>query len=117
MRLGYDAKENRERANYCRFNEAEAHAPRIHYPGRHTPAACRRFNEAEAHAPRIRPGISSPAPNQFPASMRPRRMRLGYLHGLWLRDEASVGFNEAEAHAPRIRLSARLFFCATIKLQ
>ena len=53
MRLGYDAKENRERANYCRFNEAEAHAPRIHYPGRHTPAACRRFNEAEAHAPRI----------------------------------------------------------------
>ena len=78
MRLGYDAKENRERANYCRFNEAEAHAPRI-------PEKAKRGCWL--------PGI---------ASMRPRRMRLGYaLYPDHL--VADVGrFNEAEAHAPRI---------------
>ena len=37
------------------------------------------FNEAEAHAPRIHPNIPRFISTVSPASMRPRRMRLGYL--------------------------------------
>ena len=79
MRLGYDKPDLQAEARVMSFNEAEAHAPRIH--GKKTLP-------------------------QFPvnwASMRPRRMRLGYLIN-WT-DERQVsfpGFNEAEAHAPRI---------------
>ena len=38
-----------------------------------------RFNEAEAHAPRIPGGASGDAAYGDQASMRPRRMRLGYF--------------------------------------
>ena len=37
------------------------------------------------------------------ASMRPRRMRLGYRHQAPKRLYPHECFNEAEAHAPRIR--------------
>ena len=37
-----------------------------------------RFNEAEAHAPRIRGLHAVPEIFRTAASMRPRRMRLGY---------------------------------------
>ena len=40
------------------------------------------------------------------ASMRPRRMRLGYLTRMRLSDAGDHGFNEAEAHAPRIPVAA-----------
>ena len=36
------------------------------------------------------------------ASMRPRRMRLGYNRLLLVFHVTYIGFNEAEAHAPRI---------------
>ena len=62
-----------------------------------------RFNEAEAHAPRIHPLTIRIDPDLSQASMRPRRMRLGYRRGLLSgSDWHGRGFNEAEAHAPRI---------------
>ena len=39
---------------------------------------CRRFNEAEAHAPRIHFRVGVIGSDHIVASMRPRRMRLGY---------------------------------------
>ena len=63
------------------FNEAEAHAPRIHILLKVILPAEMRFNEAEAHAPRI-------------------LWVIGWEPGtLW-------SFNEAEAHAPRIHVFA-----------
>ena len=54
MRLGYKLGYLRVRLHDSRFNEAEAHAPRIHPLNvKLNFAALRRFNEAEAHAPRI----------------------------------------------------------------
>ena len=64
--------------------------------------AHRRFNEAEAHAPRIpAESLRADLPDIM-ASMRPRRMRLGYLPCAPGCRFASDSFNEAEAHAPRI---------------
>ena len=37
------------------------------------------FNEAEAHAPRIHTSLQRTGLRRLYASMRPRRMRLGYL--------------------------------------
>ena len=126
-----------------RFNEAEAHAPRIRSrTSRRFTVAPRRFNEAEAHAPRILdPKVMVTLLDRV-ASMRPRRMRLGYQQ--WgfttpiLVDEASMrprrmrlgyrcnnrpgipagkSFNEAEAHAPRIRAGATARVRAQHRLQ
>ena len=68
--------------NRPRFNEAEAHAPRIQDNLWQLLYAARRFNEAEAHAPRIRGDGSQARTITDAASMRPRRMRLGYLECL-----------------------------------
>ena len=109
------------------FNEAEAHAPRIRDIDSGDINRKARFNEAEAHAPRIpisgltlletlafasmrprrmRLGYSSQghplAQNPSSASMRPRRMRLGYNPKKRQSHACSKCFNEAEAHAPRI---------------
>ena len=40
------------------------------------------FNEAEAHAPRIPPQPGAGGADLGHASMRPRRMRLGYNRGI-----------------------------------
>ena len=53
MRLGYIAVHRPAVERAGRFNEAEAHAPRIHGPGLQIPGIVGSFNEAEAHAPRI----------------------------------------------------------------
>ena len=54
MRLGYFTIGPQETVEDFRFNEAEAHAPRIHIDGESLRGEAARFNEAEAHAPRIR---------------------------------------------------------------
>ena len=54
MRLGYNEWTKRASPPACRFNEAEAHAPRIRAPIGIGPKLPKSFNEAEAHAPRIR---------------------------------------------------------------
>ena len=64
------------------------------------------FNEAEAHAPRIRAQPSALDGTACPASMRPRRMRLGYDLRVFIKNHLTKRFNEAEAHAPRIRVVA-----------
>ena len=53
---------------------------RLGYCGRQTSAGppCASFNEAEAHAPRIHAGLGPARARSRAASMRPRRMRLGY---------------------------------------
>ena len=61
------------------------------------------FNEAEAHAPRIHIWRRPVASGAGVASMRPRRMRLGYQRGYDQTRHAATSFNEAEAHAPRIQ--------------
>ena len=78
MRLGYQTIFSNKYVFYCSFNEAEAHAPRIPHSELQTVL------------------------NGLNASMRPRRMRLGYR--ILGRSANSRGkcFNEAEAHAPRI---------------
>ena len=77
MRLGYrPAGPGMEDENES-FNEAEAHAPRILPPARFICRLKVCFNEAEAHAPRI-PSRRDHKARRARASMRPRRMRLGY---------------------------------------
>ena len=49
------------------------------------------------------------------ASMRPRRMRLGYPKRRLTRSPTSSGFNEAEAHAPRILLAVYSDVAKTVK--
>ena len=89
-----------------RFNEAEAHAPRIQVEQRKRKKFLGSFNEAEAHAPRI-PNLSrAQAIGHVQASMRPRRMRLGYASIIPPASRRGKSFNEAEAHAPRIRSRA-----------
>ena len=61
------------------------------------------FNEAEAHAPRIRLAEVFVRHYGFAASMRPRRMRLGYARAEETTILPKSSFNEAEAHAPRIQ--------------
>ena len=132
MRLGYQDKPIRVRARRPGFNEAEAHAPRIPYTHEFGGGRASGFNEAEAHAPRIpvlsvSPGLppagfneaEAHAPrirrawrmkkcNRKTASMRPRRMRLGYNPHPRRRHRTRRGsFNEAEAHAPRIHSGGR----------
>ena len=70
MRLGYLAagRSNRH-GGRRRFNEAEAHAPRILIPTSAKIGLCQRFNEAEAHAPRIRRQTSA-WPPQNPESLQ-----------------------------------------------
>ena len=78
MRLGYMAQISRTLGFDPGFNEAEAHAPRIQgrSAGQSLANVCS-FNEAEAHAPRIQIcHFVTILPSN--ASMRPRRMRLGY---------------------------------------
>ena len=60
------------------FNEAEARAPRIHGQTGIERRPPDRFNEAEARAPRIQVIHRCIADAEFLASMRPRRVRLGY---------------------------------------
>ena len=79
MRLGYSKAPERPGERPAGFNEAEAHAPRILYPmtyGSTRGRCC--FNEAEAHAPRILYWHRPHPRDAGRASMRPRRMRLGY---------------------------------------
>ena len=62
-----------------------------------------RFNEAEARTPRI-PSPPKTKPNlKAEASMRPRRVRLGYKFTRKNDVVTGEGFNEAEARTPRIR--------------
>ena len=53
MRLGYVKVKLGSLGHFGRFNEAEAHAPRIRHLVRGKLLAVSGFNEAEAHAPRI----------------------------------------------------------------
>ena len=53
MRLGYLSCGGREKRVGAGFNEAEAHAPRIHPAWFTMKLPASSFNEAEAHAPRI----------------------------------------------------------------
>ena len=53
MRLGYDEHRLDTACRGAGFNEAEAHAPRIHEQSALYPGRAQGFNEAEAHAPRI----------------------------------------------------------------
>ena len=103
MRLGYHCRTGCLTLEARGFNEAEAHAPRIRCALAACPkAGIPRFNEAEAHAPRIRQSLRLVSPARQDASMRPRRMRLGYAASDGRRWCRRVSFNEAEAHAPRI---------------
>ena len=79
MRLGYLALEALKKDKDEGFNEAEAHAPRIRGLGCGVGGVEKGFNEAEAHAPRIHSPKRRARHSQRRASMRPRRMRLGYL--------------------------------------
>ena len=63
----------------------------------------RGFNEAEAHAPRIHGVFMTDFTLDATASMRPRRMRLGYQSVAADLSKNLLSFNEAEAHAPRIQ--------------
>ncbi len=93
MRLGCMSGGSTVSSGTPRFNEAEAHAPRM--PGGDQPGAddiAPRFNEAEAHAPRMR-----------------------YRHGRPARPGAR--FNEAEAHAPRMPAMSDLYANPTSRLQ
>jgi len=80
VRLGWEGQQrsSHHRTRAC-FNEAEARAPRMGLrpsPGGHLSAP--RFNEAEARAPRMgRVGRRARAA-EVEASMRPRRVRLGW---------------------------------------
>ena len=65
-------------SSVARFNEAEAHAPRIRSGETSRASIDECFNEAEAHAPRIHGLQHPPVLLDRRASMRPRRMRLGY---------------------------------------
>ena len=67
----------REALLTTRFNEAEAHTPRMRIQDVQARSRPTRFNEAEAHAPRM----------PTPKSCSPLRR---------------AGFNEAEAHTPRM---------------
>ncbi len=77
MRLGCSASSRSSVSQLPRFNEAEAHAPRMRWPADPARSHRRGFNEAEAHAPRMPSGSS---PDRRPMAR----------------------FNEAEAHAPRM---------------
>ena len=65
-------------SGFSGFNEAEAHAPRIRLAAMCSATRKPGFNEAEAHAPRIHASETMSAASFDIASMRPRRMRLGY---------------------------------------
>ena len=54
--------------------------------------------------------IASCTPSGQGASMRPRRMRLGYLRGQRQPRLVANCFNEAEAHAPRILIQNQSTF-------
>ena len=127
MRLGWAMAGDRQRrcAGNC-FNEAEARAPRMGRVGSDGPALPLSFNEAEARAPRMadRPGrygrraSASMRPrrvrlgwiltcfalpvNSLAASMRPRRVRLGWDGKVKFPNRRARRFNEAEARAPRM---------------
>ncbi len=106
-RLGCTASPGKAFRGEPRFNEAEARAPRM--PDRALLPGVRvsnRFNEAEARAPRMPSSIVTAA-FDHPASMRPRRARLGCLISGRMQPERASGFNEAEARAPRMRGSRR----------
>ena len=79
MRLGYPLCLCLIYLPHNSFNEAEAHAPRIRVCAPHAGPARISFNEAEAHAPRIPAHWGGLDRQNDPASMRPRRMRLGYI--------------------------------------
>ena len=116
MRLGYDAKENRERANYCRFNEAEAHAPRILPQEKAIAGSVMSFNEAEAHAPRIQAHLL------HHQTVR-ARFNEAEAHAPRIPDPRTrysvpiLCFNEAEAHAPRIHVYIDITSDLEVKLQ
>src|SRR5579883_1400074 len=89
------------------FNEAEARAPRMRrrrkIPSRREPG----FNEAEARAPLMLSTTTCPVILKLPASMRPRRARLGCMATEALVRQHPDGFNEAEARAPRMLVGGR----------
>ncbi len=60
------------------FNEAEARAPRMAAASSNWSASISSFNEAEARAPRMGRHLADPASRVIGASMRPRRVRLGW---------------------------------------
>jgi len=111
VRLGCSSPCGFGLACHQRFNEAEARAPRMR--ARPTPGypLRQRFNEAEARAPRMR-GSLAYHDETVPASMRPRRVRLGCLRIAWPCWSQQRSFNEAEARAPRMPLvEADTFTC------
>ena len=83
------------------FNEAEARAPRMRSVPRDDLLE-RRFNEAEARAPRMLSATDADANACSIASMRPRRARLGCGGTASFADTFRSCFNEAEARAPRM---------------
>ena len=89
------------------FNEAEARAPRILAIARRAREISKSFNEAEARAPRISPHKREARTCQISASMRPRRVRLGYGSPPSRVGRRQSRFNEAEARAPRIPSASR----------
>src|SRR5581483_6889663 len=60
------------------------------------------FNEAEARAPRMARSPDCCAGRDASASMRPRRVRLGWPEAVLVPRRPHRGFNEAEARAPRM---------------
>ena len=101
MRLGYIGGGAVEAGLAYSFNEAEAHAPRIQVNCYDLVKNCwKSFNEAEAHAPRIPPRRCFRTGRFRIASMRPRRMRLGYL--AWRPGVRGLG--EASMRPRRMRL-------------
>ena len=89
MRLGYDTGNEHEQTYEYSFNEAEAHAPRIH---------C------------LNCGVTL----LVLASMRPRRMRLGYVSGAGV-CEALLGL--ASMRPRRMRLGYNAAWCSRQKLK
>ena len=84
------------------FNEAEARAPRMVDARPHPVAGRAGFNEAEARAPRMDGGEAFYGTGRRTASMRPRRVRLGWIAYRSGTVTNTRGFNEAEARAPRM---------------
>jgi len=78
VRLGWRSTPTRCTWAEVRFNEAEARAPRmvlyLYVPEVLKPC----FNEAEARAPRMAPPSDAQRRYAPRASMRPRRVRLGW---------------------------------------